>query len=64
MLEHWSGDKESYTKLVYMAITSHHKCQDAKMKKLCAMASSRLIGSSNLDDLKTAYKVVVDPTKC
>ena len=60
MLAHWnrSSDKELYAKIVYMAIASHHACQDARMKKLCEVAADRLIGSTNLDDLKSAYKVV------
>ena len=60
MLAHWNrkSDKELYAKIVYTAIASHHACQDGKMKKLVAMAANRLVGSSDLDDLKKAYKVL------
>ena len=61
MLAHWNrkSDKELYAKIVYTAIASHHACQDGKMKKLVAMAANRLVGSSDLDDLKKAYKVLL-----
>ena len=59
MLAHWHR-KVEYANIVYMALASHHACQDARMKKLVSTASNRLIGSTKLDDLKKADKVIVN----
>ena len=61
MLKHWSrcSDKELFAKIVYKAITTHHACQDARMKKLVSVATNRLVGNSSFHHVKKAYEVMV-----